>query len=54
MSTEIDDVQDLFAAGTDTTSSILELAMAELLCNPRKPSKVQAKLDQLIRRDKPI
>ncbi|PKI37537.1 hypothetical protein CRG98_042073, partial [Punica granatum] len=37
---------DLFAAGTDTTSSTLEWAMAELLRNPDKLLKAQAELEQ--------
>ncbi|KAF8032913.1 hypothetical protein BT93_D1717 [Corymbia citriodora subsp. variegata] len=39
---------DLFVAGTDTTSSTLEWAMAELLRSPEKLSRVQAELDQVI------
>ncbi|KAL3743162.1 hypothetical protein ACJRO7_018460 [Eucalyptus globulus] len=39
---------DLFVAGTDTTSSTLEWAMAELLHSPEKLSKAQAELDQVI------
>ncbi|XP_021844510.1 geraniol 8-hydroxylase [Spinacia oleracea] len=35
---------DLFAGGTDTTSSTLEWAMAELLHNPDKLKKVKAEL----------
>ncbi|XP_034897619.1 geraniol 8-hydroxylase [Populus alba] len=39
---------DLFAAGTDTTSSTLEWAMAELLHNPRTLSKARTELEQTI------
>ncbi|CAN4089052.1 unnamed protein product [Withania somnifera] len=45
---------DLFAAGTDTTSSTLEWAMAELLKNPHTLEKAQEELDQLIGRGKLI
>ncbi|KAJ4827264.1 hypothetical protein Tsubulata_028109 [Turnera subulata] len=40
--------QDLFAAGTDTTSSTMEWAMAELLRNPRTMRKAREELDQTI------
>ncbi|XP_021748367.1 cytochrome P450 76AD1-like [Chenopodium quinoa] len=39
---------DLFAAGTDTTSSTLEWAMTELLRNPEKMAKAQIEIDQII------
>ncbi|KAK2664719.1 hypothetical protein Ddye_003293 [Dipteronia dyeriana] len=39
---------DLFAAGTDTTSSTLEWAMAELIHNPEALSKARLELEQLI------
>ncbi|OWM73533.1 geraniol 8-hydroxylase-like [Punica granatum] len=45
---------DLFSAGTDTTSSTLEWAMAELLRNPEKLSKAQAELEQVMGRGNPI
>ncbi|RVX01095.1 Geraniol 8-hydroxylase [Vitis vinifera] len=35
---------DLFVAGTDTTSSTVEWAMAELLCNPEKMAKAQKEI----------
>ncbi|RVW41128.1 cytochrome P450 76T24 isoform X2 [Vitis vinifera] len=35
---------DLFVAGTDTTSSTVEWAMAELLCNPEKIAKAQKEI----------
>lgn len=41
-------LQDLFGAGTDTTSSTLEWAMAELLHNPEKLKKSQAELHEII------
>ncbi|KAM1498542.1 hypothetical protein TB1_020727 [Malus domestica] len=53
---DIDEIQhlllELFAAGTDTTSSTLEWAMAELLRNPEKLSKAQAELKQIIGKGK--
>ncbi|CAH2057854.1 unnamed protein product [Thlaspi arvense] len=39
---------DLFAAGTDTNSSTVEWAMAELLRNPKTMTKVQAEIDRVI------
>lgn len=39
---------DLFAAGTDTTSSTLEWAMAEVLGNPKTFLKARAELEQTI------
>ncbi|CAA7050732.1 unnamed protein product [Microthlaspi erraticum] len=39
---------DLFAAGTDTNSSTVEWAMAELLRNPEKLTKVQDEINQVI------
>ncbi|GAB2211446.1 hypothetical protein Droror1_Dr00024759 [Drosera rotundifolia] len=39
---------DLFAAGTDTTSTALEWAMAELLRNLEKLEKAQKELDEVI------
>lgn len=48
-------VQDLFIAGTDTTSSTLEWAMAELIRNPEKMSKAQSELKELMEnQDGPI
>ncbi|KAK9938451.1 hypothetical protein M0R45_015185 [Rubus argutus] len=44
----------LFVAGTDTTSTTLEWAMAELLHNPESLSKAQQELDQMIGKGKPI
>ncbi|CAI9110096.1 OLC1v1010062C2 [Oldenlandia corymbosa var. corymbosa] len=45
---------DLLSAGTDTTSSTLEWAMAELLKNPRILQRVQAELAEVVGRGKPI
>ncbi|CAI9112543.1 OLC1v1013004C1 [Oldenlandia corymbosa var. corymbosa] len=45
---------DLFAAGTDTTSSTLEWAMTELLRNPRTLKRAQAELAETVGRGKQI
>ncbi|PIA31294.1 hypothetical protein AQUCO_05100079v1, partial [Aquilegia coerulea] len=47
-------LKDIFAAGTDTTSSTLEWVMTELLCNPEKMAKAQAELKEIIAENKPI
>ncbi|VVB00568.1 unnamed protein product [Arabis nemorensis] len=39
---------DLFTAGTDTSSSTLEWAMAELLSNPKTMAKAQAEIEHVI------
>ncbi|KAF7844740.1 geraniol 8-hydroxylase-like [Senna tora] len=39
---------DLFIAGTDTSSSTLEWAMAELIHNPEKMAKAKAELEQVL------
>ncbi|MBA0740414.1 hypothetical protein Gogos_013616 [Gossypium gossypioides] len=44
----------LFVAGTDTTSSTLEWAMAELLQNPQVLLKAKKELNQAIEKGKPI
>ncbi|GAU45028.1 hypothetical protein TSUD_94630 [Trifolium subterraneum] len=43
--------QDLFVAGTDTTSTTIEWAMAELLQNPEKLKKTRNELQQVIKKD---
>ncbi len=43
---------DLFLAGTDTTSSTLEWAMAEVLRNPKIMMKVKLELDEVIGKGK--
>ncbi|KAI8542236.1 hypothetical protein RHMOL_Rhmol08G0122800 [Rhododendron molle] len=45
---------DIFAAGTDTTSSSVEWAMAELLRNPKTLEKAKAEIEQTIGKGKPI
>ncbi|XP_058228521.1 geraniol 8-hydroxylase-like [Rhododendron vialii] len=45
---------DLFVAGTDTTSSTIEWAMAELLHNPEILEKAKAELEQTIGKGKLI
>ncbi|CAH8392378.1 unnamed protein product [Eruca vesicaria subsp. sativa] len=42
---------DMFVAGTDTSSSTLEWAMAELLANPKKMAKAQAEIERMIGQD---
>jgi len=37
-------IQDMFAAGTDTSSLVLELAMAELMRNPPQMAKLQGEV----------
>ncbi|KAM3740859.1 hypothetical protein ACB098_08G131300 [Castanea mollissima] len=45
---------DLFLAGTETTSSTLEWAMAELLHNPEALSSAKAELEQVIGKGNPV
>jgi cytochrome P450 len=40
----MNDVQDMFAAGTDTSSLVLEFAMAELMRNPQLMAKLQSEV----------
>ncbi|KAG2284947.1 hypothetical protein Bca52824_044551 [Brassica carinata] len=40
-------LSDLFTAGTDTSSSTVQWAMAELLSNPKTMKKAQAEMDHL-------
>ncbi|XP_045798597.1 cytochrome P450 76T24-like [Trifolium pratense] len=46
--------QDLFVAGTDTTSSTIEWIMAELLRNPEKLTKARKELCKAIGKDETI
>ncbi|CAN4090775.1 unnamed protein product [Withania somnifera] len=48
------DSKDLFAAGTDTTTSTLEWAMTELLKQPEITKKAQAELEHIIGKGKQI
>ena len=43
--------QDLFVAGTDTPSTTVEWAMAELLCNPEKMVKAQREIREVLGND---
>ncbi|KAL2902394.1 Geraniol 8-hydroxylase [Bienertia sinuspersici] len=45
---------DLFSAGTDTTSSTLEWAMAELLRNPEKLKKAQEEIRETVKKESSI
>ncbi|KAJ0692465.1 putative geraniol 8-hydroxylase [Helianthus annuus] len=45
-------VLDLFAAGTDTTSTTLEWAMAELLHNPHTLTKAKEELEEVVGKGK--
>nr|WET52779.1 cytochrome P450 76B128 [Ajuga reptans] len=45
---------DLFVAGTDTTSSTLEWAMAEALKNPETIKKAKAELEQVVGKGKVV
>lgn len=46
-----DDVQDLFIAGSETTSSTVEWAIAEALHNPQIMKKIQAELEEVLGKD---
>ncbi|XAR57832.1 Geraniol 8-hydroxylase [Bertholletia excelsa] len=45
---------DLFVAGTDTTSSTVEWAMAEVLRSPKVLEKARAELEEIVGKGKPI
>ncbi|XP_042493890.1 geraniol 8-hydroxylase-like [Macadamia integrifolia] len=45
---------DLFIAGTDTTSTTIEWAMAELIHNPDSMAKVQSELQENVDEGKPV
>ncbi|GMH25595.1 hypothetical protein Nepgr_027438 [Nepenthes gracilis] len=45
---------ELFFAGTETTSTTIEWAMAELLHNPLKMRKAQAELNRIVGKDNPV
>ncbi|KAL3645128.1 hypothetical protein CASFOL_010308 [Castilleja foliolosa] len=45
---------DLFAAGTETSSTVLDWAMAELMRNPRVMAKVQAEIREAFKGNKKI
>ncbi|RZC73042.1 hypothetical protein C5167_048517 [Papaver somniferum] len=47
-------LKDFFAAGTDTSSSTVEWAMAELLHNPSKMTKAQQEISTIIGKDRLI
>ena len=47
-------MQDLFSGGTETTSTAMEWAMAELIKNPRVMKKAQAEIRQLLKGKKTI
>ncbi|KAF2568740.1 hypothetical protein F2Q68_00028435 [Brassica cretica] len=44
-------MSDMFVAGTDTSSSTLEWAMAELLANPKTMAKAQAEIERMVGQD---
>ncbi|KAJ8447496.1 hypothetical protein Cgig2_019490 [Carnegiea gigantea] len=45
---------DIFDAGTDTSSSTLEWAMAELIKNPEMMARAQKEIEQTLGKDRPI
>ncbi|KAI3985300.1 hypothetical protein MKX01_033614 [Papaver californicum] len=47
-------LKDFFVAGTDTSSSTVEWAMAELLHDPSKMTKAQQEISNIIGRERPI
>lgn len=46
--------QNIFVAGTDTTTYTLEWAMAELIHNPEMMSKVEKELEQVVGKGVPV
>lgn len=48
------DVQDVFAAGTDTTSTVLEWAMAELIRHPMIMKKLQLEVREIVKERRDI
>jgi cytochrome P450 len=47
-------IQEIFMAGSETTSSTVEWALTELLCNPESMIKVKAELAQVVRASKKV
>ena len=53
MCISLNEYQDLFVAGTDTTSNTLEWAFAEVLRHPEKMTKAQAEIQQFLGKGQP-
>ena len=49
-----DYVQELLLAGSETNSSTIELAMDEVIHNPRIMKKAQAELEEVIGKDRRV
>ncbi|XP_024922629.3 cytochrome P450 76A2-like [Ziziphus jujuba] len=47
-------VLEIFLAGSETTSSAVEWALTELLCNPESMNKAKAELAQVVRPDRKV